>query len=333
MVNEFLAPENLVVDKLLLNDQKKVIKARVTVEPLESGFGHTIGNALRRVLLSSMPGCAISEVKIEGATHEYSILEGVREDVMEILTNLKRVDIISEQNLELSIAAKGPKVVKAGDIKGPKGFEIANPDLVIANLNEKGSLNAKIIASYSRGYESVDQRFSDSKREREVGVLHIDTVYSPVLAVSYRVENARVASRTNLDKLILEIKTNGTIDPEEAVRRAASVIVHQIDKFVSASFVPRDVSQRSIAPVLLEEIGAFTELGETVVSKLRQKQITDVQELVKAKEDFLKDTVKLSPSSIEKIKEKLAAQDLDLGMSQFEIDRYSLEAREADEQG
>ncbi|HCO58683.1 MAG TPA: DNA-directed RNA polymerase subunit alpha, partial [Porticoccaceae bacterium] len=194
--------------------------ARVVLEPLERGFGHTLGNALRRILLSSMVGSAIVEVEIDGVLHEYSAIEGVQEDVIEILLNLKNVAVIlhgrDETELTLSRSGEGP--VTAGDIQADANVEIKNPDHVIANITGSTSLNMRLRVARGRGYQPVDTRDSDEEETRAIGRLRLDASYSPVRRVAYSVENARVEQRTDLDKLILDIETNGTIDPEEAIR-------------------------------------------------------------------------------------------------------------------
>ena len=216
---EFLTPKHIQVAQLTDT------RATVILEPLERGFGHTLGNALRRILLSSMPGCAITEVEINGVLHEYSAMEGVQEDVIEVLLNLKGVAIKlnATDESELTLEKEGPGVVTAADFQVDHDIEIANPDHVIATLNESGKLNLRVKVDRGRGYEPADIRASDEEQERVIGSLLIDASYSPVRRVAYKVDSARVEQRTDLDKLVIDLETNGTIDPEEAIRRAATI--------------------------------------------------------------------------------------------------------------
>ena len=208
--------------------------AKIVLEPLERGFGHTLGNALRRILLSSMPGCAIVEVEIDGVLHEYSAIEGVQEDVIEILLNLKDVAIImhGKNEADLVLSKTGPGTLTAGDIQTDASVEIANPDYVIANISGDISLNMRLRVARGRGYQPADARENDEEETRAIGRLQLDASYSPVRRVSYVVESARVEQRTDLDKLILDLETNGTIDPEEAIRRAATILQQQLAVFV-----------------------------------------------------------------------------------------------------
>jgi len=195
--------------------------AKIALEPLERGFGYTLGNALRRILLSSMPGAAVTEAKIEGVLHEYSTIEGVQEDVIEILLNLKALALRMHGRDEamLKLSKKGPGVVTAADITLDHDVEIVNPNHVIATLNKGVTLNMELKVNRGRGYQPVTAR--PQTEGRAIGVMQLDASFSPIRRVSYTVENARVEQRTDLDKLVLDIETNGSIDPEEAVRRAA----------------------------------------------------------------------------------------------------------------
>ena len=192
-VTEFLTPRHIDVEEISLT------RAKVTLEPLERGFGHTLGNALRRILLSSMPGCAVTEVEIDGVQHEYSAIEGVQEDVIEILLNLKGLAIrmTGRDSVTLTLNKKGAGVVTAADIQLDHDVEIVNPDHVIAHMNDKGDLNMKLKVARGRGYESADSRRQDEEETRAIGRLQLDTTYSPVYRVSYVVESARVEQRTD----------------------------------------------------------------------------------------------------------------------------------------
>jgi DNA-directed RNA polymerase subunit alpha len=214
-VNEFLTPRVIEVEEV------SATRAKVTLEPLERGFGHTLGNALRRILLSSMPGCAVVGVEIDGVLHEYSAMEGVQEDVIEILLNLKGIAIVlhGKEEAVLALNKKGPGVVTAGDIQADHGVEIKNPEHVIAHLNNRGALSMRLTIARGRGYVPADARDNPEDETRAIGRLQLDATFSPVVRVSYVVENARVEQRTDLDKLVLDLETNGTLDPEEAIRR------------------------------------------------------------------------------------------------------------------
>ena len=214
-VNEFLTPRHIQVDEV------NNTHAKVTLEPLERGFGHTLGNALRRILLSSMPGAAIVECEIDGVLHEYSAIDGVQEDVIEILLNLKGVAVKLHERDEasLTLTKVGPGIVTAADIQLDHGVEIANPGHVLAHLGEGTELKMSLKVSSGRGYETVEARNQNDEETKAIGKLQLDATYSPVKRVSYSVDSARVEQRTDLDKLVIDLETNGTIDPEEAIRR------------------------------------------------------------------------------------------------------------------
>jgi len=227
-VNEFLTPRVIKVD------EKSATRAQVTLEPLERGFGHTLGNALRRILLSSMPGCAVTEVEIDGVLHEYSAIEGVQEDVIEILLNLKGVALTmsGKDEAELTLSAQGPCVVTAADIQVDHDVEIRNPDHVICTITDKKDMNTRLVVQRGRGYSPADSRIDPEEETRSIGRLQLDASFSPIRRVSYVVDSARVEQRTDLDKLVIDLETNGTIDPEEAIRRAATILQQQLAVFV-----------------------------------------------------------------------------------------------------
>jgi len=228
-VHEFLKPR--VVKVTPVND----LQAKVTIEPFERGFGHTLGNALRRILLSSMPGAAITEVEIEGVLHEYTSIEGVQEDVVDILLNLKKVAVRmhTRETAELRVSKKGPGPVTGADIQLDHDVEIMNPDIVIANLTKDGELNMLLTVERGRGYRPATQHPSFEEQAGPIGRLQLDASFSPVHRVTYDVESARVEQRTDLDKLTLNIETDGSIEPEDAVRRAATILHQQIAVFVN----------------------------------------------------------------------------------------------------
>lgn len=204
-VNEFLTPRHIDVQVV------SPTRAKITLEPLERGFGHTLGNALRRILLSSMPGCAVVEAEIDGVLHEYSAIEGVQEDVIEILLNLKglAIKLHGRDEVTLTLSKKGSGVVTAADIQLDHDVEIVNPDHVIANLASNGALNMKLTVARGRGYEPADSRQSDEDESRSIGRLQLDSSFSPVRRIAYVVENARVEQRTNLDKLVIDLEKIG----------------------------------------------------------------------------------------------------------------------------
>jgi DNA-directed RNA polymerase subunit alpha len=290
----------------------------VTLEPLERGFGHTLGNALRRILLSSMPGCAVTEVEIDGVLHEYSAIEGVQEDVIEILLNLKGVSILMHGKDEavLSLSKSGVGPVTAGDIQVDHDIEITNPDHVIANLNEAGALNMKLTIARGRGYVLADARQSDDEETRSIGRLQLDASFSPVHRVAYVVESARVEQRTDLDKLVLDLETNGTIDPEEAIRRAATILQQQLSVFVdleSEKEAEPVEEEDEVDPILLRPVDDL-ELTVRSANCLKAENIYYIGDLVQRTEVELLKTPNLGKKSLTEIKDVLASRGLSLGL-------------------
>lgn len=311
-VNEFLTPRQIKVDTV------SPTHAKITLEPLERGFGHTLGNALRRILLSSMPGCAVVEVEIDGVLHEYSAIEGVQEDVIEILLNLKglAVKMHGRDEATLSLSKKGPGVVTAADIQLDHDVEIVNGDHVIANLADKGSLDMKLRIARGRGYEAADTRFADEDDTRSVGALQLDALFSPVRRVSYVVENARVEQRTDLDKLIIELETNGTLDPEEAIRRCATILQHQLAAFVELQAEAEPVEDKvedEVDPILLRPVDDL-ELTVRSANCLKAESIYYIGDLIQRTEVELLKTPNLGKKSLTEIKDVLAQRGLSLGM-------------------
>ncbi len=309
---EFLTPKHIQVE------QQSITRASVVLEPLERGFGHTLGNALRRILLSSMPGCAIIETEIDGVLHEYSTLEGVQEDVIEILLNLKgvAVKLNSTDDAEITLDKKGPGVVTAADFQVGHDIEIANPDHVIANLNENGHLKLRAQVGRGRGYEPADVRIADEEESRVIGSLLLDASYSPVQRVSYKVDSARVEQRTDLDKLIIELETNGTIDPEEAIRRAATILQQQVSVFVDleSENEPEAVEEEDeIDPILLRPVDDL-ELTVRSANCLKAENIYYIGDLIRRTEVELLKTPNLGKKSLTEIKDVLASRGLSLGM-------------------
>lgn len=292
--------------------------AKVVLEPLERGYGHTLGNALRRILLSSMPGCAVVEAEIDGVLHEYSSIEGVQEDVIEILLNLKEVAVIlhGKEEAELTLSKKGKGAVTAGDIQVDSNVEIMNPDLVIANITGNTELNMRLRVQRGRGYQPADARNSDQEETRAIGRLQLDASYSPVRRVSYVVDSARVEQRTDLDKLIIDLETNGTLDPEEAIRRAATILQQQLAVFVdleSESQVEPEEKEEEIDPILLRPVDDL-ELTVRSANCLKAESIYYIGDLIQRTEVELLKTPNLGKKSLTEIKDVLASRGLSLGM-------------------
>ena len=309
-ISEFLKPNLINVENI---DETH---ARVTLEPLERGFGYTLGNALRRILLSSLPGAAVTEVKIEGVQHEYSTIPGVQEDVIEILLNLKNLAIRmhTREHAVVKISKKGPGIVTANDIQLDHDIEIVDPEYVLAHLASEGELHMELTVSRGRGYEVVEIEGSDQE-SRTVGLLRLDASYSPVRRVAYTVDNARVEQRTDLDKLILDIETNGTIDPEEAVRRAATILHDQVSVFVlleTTDRVTQEADEDEVDPILLRSVDDL-ELTVRSANCLKAENIYYIGDLVQRTEVELLKTPNLGKKSLTEIKDVLAHRELALG--------------------
>lgn len=307
-----LRPRNLAVETL------SPTRARVILEPLERGFGHTLGNALRRVLLSSIPGCAIVEVEIDGVVHEYSTIEGVQEDVLELLLNLKDVAIRMHHGdtATLTLNKKGRGEVTAGDITVDHNVEIVNPQHRICQLTKDISLSMRLKVARGVGYEpAVNRRLPDDEA-RPIGRLQLDASYSPIRRVSYAVDAARVEQRTDLDKLILDVETNGTIDAVDAVKRAATILVDQLSAFADVKRRESDVhvsSKLDVDPLLLRPIDDL-ELTVRSANCLKAESIYYIGDLIQKTEVELLKTPNLGKKSLTEIKEVLASRGLSLGM-------------------
>lgn len=292
--------------------------AKVTLEPLEQGFGHTLGNALRRVLLSSMPGCAVTEVEIDNVLHEYSTVEGVQEDVIDIMLNLKGLAIRmhGREEATLTIDKKGPGIVTAADIQVDHNVEIINPEHVIAHLVKAGKLSMRLKVSRGRGYQPASTRTTIEGAERPIGRLQLDASFSPVRRIAYVVESARVEQRTDLDKLVIELETNGTIDPEEAIRKAATILQEQLSTFVdlqSKEEAKPLLMEVEIDPILLRPVDDL-ELTVRSANCLKAEQIYYIGDLVQKTEVELLKTPNLGKKSLTEIKDVLAMRGLALGM-------------------
>ena len=300
-------------------------RATITLEPLERGFGHTLGNALRRILLSSLPGASVIEADIEGVLHEYSAIDGVQEDVVDILLNLKGLAIKMTSSSEegtIKINKEGPGPVLGSDIEASAGIEIINPDHVIAHLNADGKLNMTAKVAMGRGYlpASVRRRPEGETEEGEVegvtvGKLHLDASFSPLKRISYNVESARVEQRTDLDKLVIDIESNGTVEPEQAIRYAATVLQKQLVSFVdleSISIPEKAEEAPEIDPLLLRPVDEL-ELTVRSANCLKAENIFFIGDLVQRTEMELLKTPNLGKKSLNEIKEILETRGLALG--------------------
>ena len=292
--------------------------AKLTMEPFERGYGHTLGNALRRTLLSSMPGYAPTEVKISGVLHEYSTLDGVQEDVVDILLNLKGIvlKLHNREEATLNLKKSGEGVVTAGDIEPMHDVEIVNPDHVIAHLAAGGKLDMEIKVELGRGYIAATSRKMAGEEGRTVGAIMLDASFSPVRRVSYSVDSARVEQRTDLDKLIMDIETNGAIEPEEAVRYAARILVEQLSVFADLKGMPAQIEEKKatqIDPILLRPVDDL-ELTVRSANCLKAENIYYIGDLIQRTETELLKTPNLGRKSLNEIKEVLASRGLTLGM-------------------
>ena len=305
------------VEVKILDDRRR--SAQVTVEPLERGFGYTLGNALRRILLSSIPGAAVVECEIDGVLHEYSTIEGVQEDVIDILINLKGVAVLLQEGVEeasLVLTKKGPGPVVAGDIETTHAVHIVNPAHVIAHLTKSGELSMRLKIERGRGYSPATQRENVDSETRPIGRLRLDASFSPIERVSYRVESARVEQRTNLDKLILNLETNGTIDPEDSIRTAARILLDQLSVFIDLKGKrdePIQMPLVDIDPVLLQPVDDL-ELTVRSANCLKAENINLIGDLVQRTESELLKTPNLGKKSLTEIKDVLSKFKLSLGM-------------------
>jgi DNA-directed RNA polymerase subunit alpha len=316
MQTTLLKPKTIQVEQLAPN------KAKVTLEPFERGYGHTLGNALRRVLLSSMVGYSATEVTIAGVLHEYSSIDGVQEDVVNILLNLKGVvfKLHNRDEVTLSLRKDGEGPVLASDIQTPHDVEIINPDHVIAHLSQGGKLDMQIKVEKGRGYVPGTMRHYADEPTKSIGRIVLDASFSPVKRVSYTVESARVEQRTDLDKLLVEIETNGAITAEDAVRASAKILVEQLAVFaqleggeLAAFDAPAPRSAQQFDPILLRPVDEL-ELTVRSANCLKAENIYYIGDLIQRTENELLKTPNLGRKSLNEIKEVLASRGLTLGM-------------------
>ncbi|ADC63255.1 DNA-directed RNA polymerase subunit alpha [Allochromatium vinosum] len=317
-IGEFLKPRIVKVEQVDGNP----CHSRVSLEPLERGFGHTLGNALRRILLSSMDGYAVTEVEIQGVLHEYTTLEGVQEDVLEILLNFKQLAIVLQGKDEATFALskRGPGPVTAADIAIDHTAEIANPELVIANLTTGGELSMTLTVRRGRGYEPASQRELEGAEDRPIGKLPIDASFSPVRRVAIEVQSARVEQRTDLDRLVIDLETNGTIDPKETIQRAATILRDQLSSFVALegtapaeTQVQESRDESPYDPILLRPVDDL-ELTVRSANCLKAENIYLIGDLIQRTEVELLKTPNLGKKSLTEIKDVLATRGLSLGM-------------------
>ena len=312
-LSELLTPRIVKIQEIGLN------MSRVTLEPLERGFGYTLGTALRRVLLSSIEGAAVTECEIDGVLHEYSAIEGVSEDVIDVLLNLKGLALILHEGeraeMRLSVSKAG--AVKAGQFKASASIEICNPEHIVAHLTQDVPFNMTVVVEKGRGYQVAAQ-----VNNAAPNLLRIDASFSPIKRIAYRVEAARVEQHTDLDKLVIDIESNGTIDPEQAIRQAATILHKQIAVFVnleSTEIEAEAVEEAQVDPVLLRPVDDL-ELTVRSANCLKAENINNIGDLVRRTEVELLKTPNLGKKSLNEIKEVLAAHGLELGM---DLDNWS----------
>ena len=309
-VIDLLVPTEIQVDDI------SPTLSKVTLEPLERGFGHTLGNALRRILLSSMPGAAITDVVIDGISHEYSTIEGIREDVIDILLNLKElpVKVIEGNTAEITLDVTGPCDVTAASFEVPGNVELVDQDFHVASIVDKVNLKMTLVVKTGRGYEPADLRDDE---DRVVGGLKIDASYSPVKRVSYNVDNARFEKRTDLDKLLIELETDGTLDPKMAIEHSATILQQQLAAFVDLDAIAEQEAkkeQNDFDPLLLRSIEEL-ELTVRSTNCLKAESIFLIGDLIHKTEFDLLKTPNLGKKSLNEIKDVLASKELSLGMN------------------
>ena len=316
MQTNLLKPKNIHVEQIGHN------RAKVTLEPFERGYGHTLGNALRRVLLSSMVGYAVTEVTIAGVVHEYSSIDGVQEDVVNILLNLKGVvfKLHNRDEVTLSLRKDGEGAVTAADIQTPHDVEIINPGHVIANLSQGGKIDIQLKVETGRGYVPGTVRRYGEEPSKSIGRIVLDASFSPVSRVSYSVENARVEQRTDLDRLVMEIETNGAITAEDAVSASSKILVEQLAVFaqlegdqISSLMAEAPRGNQNYDPILLRPVDEL-ELTVRSANCLKAEDIYYIGDLIQRTENELLKTPNLGRKSLNEIKEVLASRGLTLGM-------------------
>ena len=308
---DLLKPRNIQVSEVNSRTSK------IVLEPLERGFGHTLGNALRRILLSSISGCAVTEVKINGVDHEYTAIEGVKEDVVEILLNLKglAVRLNEKDSVTLDLRKSGPGTVTAADIRLDHDVELIDPDHVIATITSDVELDMSITIARGRGYQPASVRRGPDAEELPLGTLVLDASFSPVTRVAYTVDSARVEQRTDMDKLIIELETDGSVGPQETISRAATILHEQLAVFFDLTIVepePDVEPEPEVDPVLLRPVDDL-ELTVRSANCLKAEQVYYIGDLVQKTENELLKTPNLGKKSLTEIKDVLASHGLTLG--------------------
>ncbi|MDA0758609.1 MAG: DNA-directed RNA polymerase subunit alpha [Proteobacteria bacterium] len=307
-VIDLLVPTDIQVDDI------DATTSKITLEPLERGFGHTLGNALRRILLSSMPGAAITDVTIEGISHEYSTIEGVREDVIDILLNLKDmpISLIEGTSAVIKLNVSGPCAVTSKSFDLPGNVELPDTEHHVATLVDKVNLSLRATVKTGRGYEPADAR---NDEDTVVGALKVDASFSPVRRVAYTVENARFEKRTDLDKLIIELETDGTLDPKKAIEHAATIMQQQLAAFVDLDAIAEQEAkkdQNDFDPFLMRSIEEL-ELTVRSTNCLKTESIFLIGDLLQRTEFDLLKTPNLGKKSLNEIKDVLASRGFSLG--------------------
>jgi DNA-directed RNA polymerase subunit alpha len=308
---DLLKPRNIQVSEVNGRTSK------IVLEPLERGFGHTLGNALRRILLSSISGCAVTEVKIAGVDHEYTAIEGVKEDVVEILLNLKdlSVRLNEKDSVTLELRKRGPGPVTAADIRLDHDVELIDPDHLIATITSDVELDMSITIARGRGYQPASVRRGPDAEELPLGTLVLDASFSPVIRVAYSVDSARVEQRTDMDKLIIELETDGSVGPQETISRAATILHEQLAVFFDLTIAepePDVEPEPEVDPVLLRPVDDL-ELTVRSANCLKAEQVYYIGDLVQKTENELLKTPNLGKKSLTEIKDVLASHGLTLG--------------------
>ena len=308
--SEFLKPRQIDVSTI------SPTRARVSMQPFERGFGHTLGNALRRILLSSMDGFAPTEVSITGVLHEYSTLDGIQEDVVDVLLNIKGVifKLHGRNEVRLKLKKSGSGVVLASDIELPHDTEVINPNHIICHLSDNADIEMEIKVEKGRGYQSVVGR-KKSGNENNIGSIQLDASFSPITRVSFDVEPSRVEQRTDLDRLVLDIETDGSLEPKEAVRSAARILIDQMAVFADLQGTPIEEVEEvvpPIDPILLRPVDDL-ELTVRSANCLKAEDIYYIGDLIQRTETELLKTPNLGRKSLNEIKEVLASKGLTLG--------------------
>jgi DNA-directed RNA polymerase subunit alpha len=322
-LKDLVLPQSLEYDQDTLTDTY----GRFYAEPFEKGYGHTIGNSLRRILLSSLEGCAITAVKIDGVVHEYSSMKGVREDVVTILLNLKqlRFKLQTPEPEVLRLSVKGDRVVRAKDIEPNANVEILTPELPIATLDTSGELNMQLWVARGRGYVSADRH---SRESYPADTLMLDALFSPVIKVHYDVENSRVGQVTDYDRLLLDVWTDGSVAPGDAIAYSAKILKDSLSIFITFEEEEVQVQEETVAPAiaatgspdverlreLLNQPVDIIELSVRANNCLKAAKIRTIGELVSRKEDELLSYKNFGKKSLDEIRDRLSELNLNLGM-------------------